>query len=465
MSKNIKFLSILAVLTMLALTLVTPARAFDSRTGDTVIIAKGEVINDDLYVTATTIVLDGTVKGDLVAFGQTITVNGVVEGDLITAGQTITVNGVVEGDLMAAGQAVIITGEVKDDARIAGAALQFGSTGVIGDDLVAAGASLEMQKGSQVGGDLVVGSGQVLVAGDVAEDVTAGTAALELRGSVGGNVQAYVDVTGNTQGAPMDMYMAQSPISIPRVSAGLTIANSAKIAGNLEYTSTIDLPIPSGVVGGKITRTEPKVNPATVAVQPTNSQRVGTWALDMLRDMLTFILFGLLIGWLFPKLKQALPEIIRGKPWASLGWGLVAWAAFFFALLLIPFVVILLGIFFGAFTLVGLSGTIIWIGILASFALVTGFALAAAYLTKVVVGEMLGKWILQRTNPDLAGHKLWPMILGVVMLVLVIGILRFPLLPIGFIGWMANFAVILCGLGALWIWGRERLAKPVISNQ
>jgi hypothetical protein len=69
MSKNIKFLSILAVLTMLALTLVTPARAFDSRTGDTVIIAKGEVINDDLYVTATTIVLDGTVKGDLGAVG------------------------------------------------------------------------------------------------------------------------------------------------------------------------------------------------------------------------------------------------------------------------------------------------------------------------------------------------------------------------------------------------------------
>ena len=146
----------------------TPAHAFDSRNGETIIIGKDEVIEDDLYINAATVVLDGTVKGDLIAFGA-----------------TITINGVVEGDLMAAGQTVIITGEVKDDARIAGAAIQIGSSAVIGDDLLAAGASLEMQKGSQVGGDLVVGSGQVLIAGDVAEDVLAGTAAFELRGSVG----------------------------------------------------------------------------------------------------------------------------------------------------------------------------------------------------------------------------------------------------------------------------------------
>jgi len=450
MSKTIKLLSIFAALTLLALAFVTPVRAFDSRSGDTIIIEKGEVVEDDLYVTAATIVLDGTVKGDLIAFGQ-----------------TITINGTVEGDLLAAGQAVIINGEVMDDARIAGAALQVGSGAVIGDDLIAAGASLETQQSGQVNGDLVVGSAQALLAGDVAGDVLAGTPALELRGSFGGNAQAYVDATSENQdGPPINMFMTQSPIAIPSVPAGLTVADSAKIAGDLEYTSAFDLKIPSGVVGGKVTRTEPAVDPAAaVKVQPTNAQRVGAWALDMLRGVVTLILFGLFLGWLFPKFAHALPEKVRAKPWASLGWGAVAWAVFFFALLVIFLAMILGGWIFGAFTLSGLSGTIIGVGLLALFAMLVGFALATSYLTKIVVGETLGKWMFNRFNPALAGHKFWPMILGVVVLVLVIGLLRFPLLPTGFLGWLANFAVILFGLGALWLWGRERFAKPVVSDQ
>lgn len=441
MSKTIKILSLFAVLTLLALTFVTPARAFDSRNGETVIIGKDEVIEDDLYINAATIVMDGTVKGDLIAFAQ-----------------TITINGVVEGDLMSAGQIVIINGEIKDDARIAGQILQVGSGAVIGDDLIAAGMSLEMQKGSQVGGDLVVGSGQVLVAGDVAEDVLAGTAAFELRGSVVGDVKAYVDVTSDTEsGPPMSMFLGQSPVAIPSVPAGLTIADSAKIGGNLEYSSTIDLPIPSDVIDGKVTRVEPQIDAEHLVVQPTPSQEVGAWALNMLRLAVTLILLGLFLGWLFPKFMKSLPEFVQAKPWASLGWGAVAFAVFFFAMLVVVLAMILGGMVFGAFTLGGLAGTIVWVGIVTLFASFVGFVIVTSYLTKIVVGDMLGKWLLNRINPG-TDHKFWPMILGVLVLVLSIGLLRFPLLPTGFFGWLANFAVILCGLGALWLWGRERFA-------
>lgn len=449
MSKVTKLISLFAILGLFALVIATPARAFESREGDTIVIEKGEVIEDDLYLFATTIVVDGTVKGDLVAFGQ-----------------TITVNGTVEGDVMAAGQAVVINGEITDDARIAGAALQVGSGAVIGDDLIAAGASLETQQGSQVGGDLVVGSGQALLAGDVADNVTAGTAALELRGDFGGDVNAYVDMTTDSESMPpMNMYMTQSPITIPTVAGGLTIAESAKIAGDLAYTSMVEVNIPSGAVSGKVTRTEPVVGPEALNIQPTPMQKVGTWALDMLRLAVTLILLGLFLGWLFPKFMQALPENVRAKPWASLGWGAVAYAVFFFALLVIVLAMIMGGWIFGAFTLSGLSGTIVWVGIVTLFVMLVGFVLVTSYLSKIVVGDMLGKWLFQRINPALADHKFWPMILGVVVLVLGIGLLKFPLIPIGFFGWLANFATILFGLGALWLWGRERFAKPVVSNQ
>ena len=143
----------------------------------------------------------------------------------------------------------------------------------------------------------------------------------------------------------------------------------------------------------------------------------------------------------------------------SLGWGAIAWAAFFFALLAIILLMVMGGILFGMLTLGGMAGTVVTLGILSLFALTIGFILATSYLTKIVVGETIGKWILSRINPALADHKFWPMIAGVIVIVFVIGLLRFPLLPFDFFGFLLNFVVILFGLGALWIWGRTAL-KP-----
>ena len=445
-----KLFSVFALLAIVTIAFATPARAFDGRSGDEIVIKADEVIADDLYVTARTFTLDGTVNGDLVVFAETVTINGTVNGDLV-----------------AGAQVVIINGTVTDDARVAGAALQVGENASIGSDVIGAAASLEAKDGSTVEGELVYAGGQALLAGDVTGDVLAATGGLELRGSFGGDVQAYVDATEDTGSAPpMNMYMTNIPITIPSVQPGLTVADSAKITGNLEYTSTIELPVPSGVVGGEVTRTAPVASESTRPVQPTPAQRVGTWVLDLLRGMVTLILFGLLLGWLFPFFMKALPEKIKAHPWGSLGWGAVAWAAFFFGLLAIVLAMILGGLVFGFLTLGGISGTIVWLGILALIGFTVLFVLVTSYLTKIVVGEMMGKWILNRTNPALAEHKVWPMVIGVVLLVLIIGLFRFPLLPLGFFGWLINFLVILCGLGALWLWGRERFAKkPVTSIQ
>lgn len=436
-----KIISVLMLLVLITLAFATPVHAFDGRTGNNIVIKEGEIINDDLYVSA-----------------ESFTLNGTVKGDVIVAGQTITINGTVEGDLIAAGQTIIINGTVMDDARIFGAALQVGEGAKVGSDLIAMGASVETKAGGTTGGDLILGSGQALLAGDVAGRVLAGTSALELRGSFGGNVQAFVNATEEGDSAPpMNMYMTNIPISLPSVAPGLTVADSAKIVGNLQYSSTKDLPIPSGVVAGKVTRTVPEVGPNAVNVQPTNGQKVVTWALDLFRAIVTLVLFGLLLGWLFPKFMKTLPENLKAQPLVSLGWGAITWAAFFFAVLAIILLMVMGAILFGFLTLGGLSGTIITIGILSLLALTIGFILASSYLTKIVVGETLGKWMLGRIKPELAEHKFWPMIVGVIALILVIGLLNFPLLPLGFFGWLVNFVVILFGLGALWIWGRTAL--------
>ena len=424
-----RIFSIFALVAILALTMVAPAQAFDGRTGENVVIEAGEVIEDDVYVTANEFTLEGTVKGDLVVFGTTIIINGTVEGDLIAAGQSVTINGTV-----------------KDDARIAGAALTISKTAIIVGDVVAGSASLETEKGSTVQGDIVVGAGQALLDGKVGDDVLAGTGSLELNGEFGGDVKAEV---GDPEegGPPMTMFFPQSGISFPSVKPGFNVGKDAKIAGSLEYTQSKDVKIPEGVVNGKVTRKEPVVEPENVVVPPTPAEKALTWTLDLLRTIVTWIIFGLLLGWLAPLFMKSLMDKVQSQPAASFGWGLLAYAAFFFAILVILIVMIVGSILTGVLTLGGMTGTIIVVGILAIFALIVGFVLVTAFLTKILVAWLGGKLILARIKPELAEHKFWPLVLGVVIFAL--------LMALPFVGWVFKMLVMFLGLGAIWIWGRD----------
>jgi cytoskeletal protein CcmA (bactofilin family) len=423
-----------------------PASAFDGRSGENIVIESNEVIDDDLYVTAATFVLDGTVNGDLIA-----------------AGQTLTINGKVDGDVMAAGQTIVVHGEVTGAIRMAGSILLVDEAASIGGDIIAAGYSLETREGSTIGQDLVFAGGQSLLAGDVARNLQVATGAFELRGTVGGNVNADVgEANAGYAGPPPTLFMPPSSVSIPTVAPGLRIAESAKVEGSLDYTQSEDLVIPAGVVAGKVTRSQPATNRAAPP-QETTSDRIVSWGVNILRASITLILIGLLLLWLFPSFVQGLSLKVQSATWPSLGWGLVAYAGFFLVVLLVIVGTILGALLFGLLTLGGVAGTIVSVGLLSLIALIVGFVLVTSFVAKIVFGEALGRWLLARANSPLAGHRFWPMVIGVVVTVVVIALLSFPLIP-GFLGGLLNFAVILFGLGALWLWGRERMARrPTLS--
>ena len=424
-----KVLSVFILLALLTMSITSSAMAFDGRSGENVVIEADEVIKDDLYVGATNFTLEGTVKGDL-----------------FVSGETIVINGTVEGDLFAAGQSVVINGTVTDDVRIAGAGLQLGEKAVIGGDLLGGSASMEAKKGSVVEGDFLYGGAQALLAGDVTGDAMFGAGALELRGAIGGDVTAEVG-SAEDAGAPPSSYMWQTGISVPSVAPGFTIDEMATIGGNLTYTQTKDIEIPSDAVSGKVTRKEPVADVNVQYTPPTAAEKAASWSFDLLRSIVTLVLFGLLLAWLAPKFMQSVMDKIQTTPAASLGWGVVSYAAFFFTLLVIFTAMIVGGVAFGVLTLGGISGTIVWLGILSIFALIVGFVLVTAFFTKIVVAWLGGKWIMGRINPALAEHKVWPLLVGVVIVALAVA------LP--FIGWIFGLLVMFLGLGALWLWGRD----------
>ena len=441
MNRASKLFFVLSLLAILVLTFIRPASAFDGRSGENIVIKSDEVIDDDLYVTAGTFVLDGTVNGDLIAMAQMITINGTVDGDLMAAGQTILINGSVTGAI-----------------RMAGSILLVGEQASIGGDIIAAGYSLETREGSAIGQDLVFAGGQILLAGDVARNVQAATGAFELRSAVGGNVNAEVgEADAGYAGPSPTLFMPPSSISVPTVEPGLTIAQSAKIEGSLEYTQSRELAIPAGVVAGEVTRNQPATNTAATR-QETTSERILNWALNALRASITLLLIGFSLLWLFPSFIQDLSLKLQTATWPSFGWGVAAYIVFFLVLLMTIAVIILGGLLFGVLTLGGVAGTIVSVGILSLFALILGFVLVTSFVAKIIFGQALGRWLLARANSPLAEHRFWPMVIGVVITVMVIALLRFPLIP-GFLGGLLNFAVILFGLGALWLWGRERIAR------
>jgi cytoskeletal protein CcmA (bactofilin family) len=444
MLKTYKAFCVLAVLSFLTL-IATPAHAFNGRSGDNVVVQAGDVVNDDLYVSANQFVLDGTVNGDVVAGGQMITINGTIDGDLIAAGQTIVINGTITGT-----------------SRVAGSVVFIGEKANLGRDVVGAGYSFESRKGSVIGRDLLFAGGQILTAGDVVRNVLVATNGLDIAGKVGGNVEADVSDKESRSGPPPGAFMGSSTVPIPLVNTGLTIDPSAKISGNLQYTQTKELTFPAGVIGGKISRMIQPQN-QTPKLEDTPSQKVANWSLNLLRSLVTLVLIGLLLLWLVPTLVKKPTEKLETKFWPSLGWGVIAYAVFFFSILLILFVMIFGGVLFGALTLGSLSATVIWIGVFVLFTLVIGFVLITSFLAKLVFGMALGRWILLWLKSPLAGTRYWPMVIGLVVTLVVVGLLSFPLIP-GVLGGLLNFILILFGLGAIWLWGREGFEKGLVAT-
>jgi cytoskeletal protein CcmA (bactofilin family) len=423
------------LLVLLLARLVVPARAFTPMQGDTVVIQEGEVIDDDLYVSANLITVNGTIKGDLVAFGS-----------LITLGPS----GVVEGDMIAAGQGVTIEGTVQDDVRMAGMVLSVGDGAVIGDDLLAAGYNLQVSRGSQVGGDIVAVASTINLAGNSGGSVLVNGNGLQIDGSVAHNVNASVG--GAQDGPPFSPLMFMRPIpgmpTAAPVPGGLTLGPNAKIGGNLEYTSPQQASIPAGAVSGKVNYVSPPAQPAAQAEQAAATEnKTLTWFVNLLRSLATLLLMGMLFMYLLPKPVQYGASTLTARLLPSLGWGLLAYIGFFFAEFLILVVTGIVAVLFGMVTLGDLVGVTVASGIWLLYTLALAFKIITSYLARLVVAYCLGNWLFKRFMPRLAESRFWPAVLGIFLIVL--------LASIPWVGGWINFIVILFGFGALALVARE----------
>lgn len=417
---------------LLVVFLVTPVWSLESRSGDQVIVGANEVIADDFYVA-----------------GRTITINGTINGDLIAAGRLITINGTIQGDLLAAAQAVVVNGTVDEDIRVVSQVTQLGANASIGDDVVAAGWSFESVPGSTIASDWAFAGWQALLAGSVGRNVLGSMAALELQSNIGGNVNVMMGAEGESPEA-YPPFFPQPPVPMPQLRAGLTVADTVQIGGNLTYYSPdiANISQQAQIAGGVIRQATPEAE--TAAPDP-----IAT-IVQQLQYLLALVLVGWLLFKFVPSWMQSLAAIAQTKPLPSLGWGIVTLLTVGIMAIAIAFVTVMLTAL-SAVTLPILIIPIMGLGTLANLALFVGFFLFVAFVPQIVVSLLGGDWLMQKLQPNTPSRR---------FVSLVVGLLVFAILTaIPVLGGLLYLAIILLGLGTLWIWIRNKRDRTPQERQ
>jgi cytoskeletal protein CcmA (bactofilin family) len=424
-----------------------------------------EVINDDLVLSENNVEMAGTVNGNLIAFGSDVVISGVVNGDVITGGSTVKITGTVNGNVGAAGGDVLLDGQVEGSLFFVGNMLSLGPEATVGSNLYAAGFSISLQSGSTVTRDIAVGGYQAILAGDIGRDVRAAVGAFELTGSVGRNIILDVDEPSE-DGSEVEFVHFMPFSNITRViPVGLHIYPQASIGGKLEYSSPVEQPegIQTTPEGGIEYHYRPS-NDVSSAREVRRDVRVHVvdfggmlmgYVFGVVREFLTLILLGALAVWLIPSFLTRAAGTIRTKPLPSLGWGFLVLVVGLIGLVMAFFAILLLGLAIGVVTLFGLMGVIFSIGFSAVGLSTALFLALAQYGSKLVVALFLGDAFLRLFRKDYSASAFWPLLLGILMIVLVDAV---PILGI-----LVGIFIAIFGMGAVWLlfqdWWQKRNVK------
>ena len=272
--------------------IVPGVHAMEVQTGESVQIAKEQVIDGSVIIGATNITVDGVVHGDVFCAGQRVHITGKVDGDVICAAQSMTISGAVSGNVRLIGQTVEIAGGVRRNAS-----------------LVAQ--SFSVSEGASVSGELLFAGQSMIVDGTIGKSILGAAQFANVNGRVNGGVKLDVESLG--------------------------VGEKASISGGLLYTSDKEAIIPpSAHVAGTVNRTPlpPKSERRKTMFPKVNSK---PWPANALSSILFFLIVGLIVVSVFPKYTKRISDQMKATPLATGVTGAIA-------LMTTPVLIVLLAI-------------------------------------------------------------------------------------------------------------------------
>lgn len=119
-------------------------QAFSVRHGDSVNISKEETIDEGLFISGSTVTINGSVHGDVYCAGKSVTINGDVQGDVLCAAQDIEITGVVNGNVRVVGQNIEVGADVARSMTVAGQHIHLAKNAIIHGEAVIAGQAVKL---------------------------------------------------------------------------------------------------------------------------------------------------------------------------------------------------------------------------------------------------------------------------------------------------------------------------------
>lgn len=232
-------------------------------------IPENEVINEDLFVSGQSIIIDGKVNGDLFFMAKDISINGEIAGDIIGIAQTVTINGIVLDDVRTGGQFVNINGEIHKNATFSG---QF----------------VNISKKSSIGGDLIVGGNDIKIDGVIQGEVQAGGETISLSGKIGKSANL--------------------------TAREIIVSQSSIIKGDLKYRAKKAEIVEGANIGGKIEKLPFK--------ERVKKSKWLSWKFYFWKFI--FMIAGIIVGFIFIKLFPPIVSKVKqeaNRIWKSLGIG------------------------------------------------------------------------------------------------------------------------------------------------
>ena len=387
-------LAALGLILLAALWLPPAGKAQGISFGDR--IPAGQVVEQNMIIIETDVLIDGIVNGDVVAIGNTITLNGEVNGSLVALGNSLVLDGQVSGNVLAAG------------------------------------VMLELAPGSEISRDLYFTGARLTLADDssIQRDLNLMSLEAQFAGKIGRNTSAII---GPLQIAELILEPIRERINTISQITQETILQAGEPMGEIK-------------IAGLLVSGNPQLHglrqPAKQIAQ-IDQESLKNWGASLGRNLVALLVIGLL-GILFVPIPLNLTtEKIRRQSGLTILTGLIFFILGWFVTILAIVLVVMLALFFLSLSLPNLGFLTGALGLTGVGLGLSVFWLSITYVSKIVFALFLGRLLLQRLAPRYAQGNLWPLLLGIVLYALIASI--------PFLGWVVATIVTLLGLGALWM--------------
>ena len=334
-----------------------------------------------------------TIQGDIYMTGERVRVEGTVEGDVFAAGKDIDIDGHVTGDVISAGRYLRVRGTVDGNVRSCGNTAVL--SGNINKNVMWFGDAVTVDSTGKVGGGITMFGGTLAMDGHVGHDILFFGDEVNVNGAVSGGIKQKghtLIIGANAQVDGPVRFEGDKPA---------TVAPSAKLASPVEFKQ----------------------------MEKKEGYREGGYYVWQVIWAAAFVLFGLV---LFVTMPQFSEEAVKSAEQYGAAAGLGVLVMFGVPIAAVIACVTVVGLF------IGVSTFFLWF--------------ASLYFAQIVVGAVVGQWLIGRTT------ELWPLIGRMVVGLVIVRVCT----TIPHIGGWVKLAAIIWGIGGLSL-ALYRRFQPVIA--